>query len=199
MNTELINTKRRALASLLVTGAVAGATAGRWDDAFAIDYLTPDKAQALLLPSASTFVQRGYKLSADQLAAVAKIGRVSSRSADWKIALGLDAQSNVVGAVVVDNVIGKYEMITYAVASDIAGVIKGIEILSYRESHGGEIRLPSWRKQFVGKTNKEPIQVGDDIALISGATLSSVNVTDGVRRISAVLEVLRDSWTKKAG
>ena len=191
--------KRLTLASLLVTGAVASAAAGVSSDAFAIDYLTPDKAQALLLPTAATFVQKGYKLSADQLSAVTKIGRVSSRSADWKVALGLDAQNNVVGAVVIDNVIGKYEMITYAVAVDTAGAIKGIEILSYRESHGGEIRLPSWRKQFAGKTSKESIQVGDDIALISGATLSSVHVTDGVRRISAVLEVLRDSWVKKAG
>lgn len=177
---------------------VAGAAIGGCTRAFAVDYLTPDKAQTLLLPNATIFVQKGYKLSADQLAAVTKIGRVSSRSVEWKVTIGLDAQNNVVGAVVIDNVIGKYEMITYAAAVDTAGVIKGIEILSYRESHGGEIRLPSWRKQFVGKTTKESIQVGDDIALISGATLSSVHVTDGVRRISAVLEVLRDSWAKKA-
>jgi Na+-translocating ferredoxin:NAD+ oxidoreductase RnfG subunit len=90
--------------------------------------------------------------------------------------------------VVVDNVVGKFELITYAVGIALDGSVKQVEILSYRESHGGEIRLPAWRKQFGGKTLAAPIKLGDDIANISGATLSCTHVTEGIRRIVAVVE-----------
>ena len=69
--------------------------------------------------------------------------------------------------------------------------MRQIEILSYRESHGGEIRLPAWRRQFVGKTSAAPLRLGDDISNISGATLSCQHVTDGVRRIVAVVDQAR--------
>jgi Na+-translocating ferredoxin:NAD+ oxidoreductase RnfG subunit len=95
------------------------------------------------------------------------------------------------GVVVADAVIGKFELISYAVGIDGDGAIRQVEILSYRESHGGEIRLPAWRRQFVGKTQAAPLRVGDDIANISGATLSCTHVTEGVRRIVAVVALAR--------
>ena len=87
------------------------------------------------------------------------------------------------GWLLVDRVIGKAELITYALAIDAGGAVKSIEILDYRETHGGEIRLPAWRNQFVGKTVQAPVQLDQDIRNISGATLSSRLVTDGVRRL----------------
>jgi hypothetical protein len=39
----------------------------------------------------------------------------------------------------------------YAVGIAANGKARQIEILNYRESHGYEVRLPAWRKQFVGK------------------------------------------------
>ena len=91
----------------------------------------------------------------------------------------------VLGRVIVDSVLGKFEQIDYAVAVDAAGKVLAIEILTYREGHGGEVRVPSWRNQFVGKTSGDAIHVGSDIANISGATLSCTHVTDGVHRIVA--------------
>jgi len=92
---------------------------------------------------------------------------------------------SVLGRVVVDSVIGKFEQIDYAVALDTSGKVLAVEILTYREGHGGEVRMPSWRNQFVGKTAADAIHVGSDIANISGATLSCTHVTDGVHRIVA--------------
>ena len=90
------------------------------------------------------------------------------------------------GWLVVDQVIGKSDAITYAVALDADGVVTGIDVLEYRETHGSEIRLPAWRKQFVGKTAHDPIRLDADIRNISGATLSCRHVTDGVRRLVAL-------------
>ena len=161
--------------------------------AFAVDYLSAEQARKLLLPAGAQWQDKTAALSADQLAAVARLAGLGARSVAWNIAHALDAQGKYVGSVVMDQVIGKFELITYAVGVDARGAVAGVEILSYRESHGSEIRLPAWRKQFVGKTLAQPIKTGDDIALISGATLSCSHVTDGVRRIAAVLAVLREA------
>lgn len=92
------------------------------------------------------------------------------------------------GWFVVDEVLGKHELITYAVGLDAQGRVRGVEILDYRESHGGEIRDPQWRLQFAGKTARDPLQLDRDIRNISGATLSCRHVTDGVKRILAMYE-----------
>jgi hypothetical protein len=65
--------------------------------------------------------------------------------------------------------------------------VRQVEILSYRESHGYEIRQDAWRAQFVGKGPAAPIRIGDDIRNISGATLSCTHVTDGVHLIVALV------------
>ncbi len=91
----------------------------------------------------------------------------------------------VLGRVIVDSVLGKFEQIDYAVAIDAAGKVLAIEILTYREGHGAEVRLPAWRNQFVGKTAADPMKIGSDIANISGATLSCTHITDGVHRLVA--------------
>ena len=91
----------------------------------------------------------------------------------------------LLGRVLVDAVVGKFELIDYAVAIDAAGKVLAVEILSYRESHGSEVRMPAWRKQFAGKTAADPIRIGADIQNISGATLSCTHVTEGVHRLVA--------------
>src|ERR1700674_388839 len=85
----------------------------------------------------------------------------------------------------VDHVIGKHLYIDYAVALDPGGKVHRVDILQYRESYGGEVREAGWLGQFVGKTAASPLKVGSDIRNISGATLSSLHVTEGVKRILA--------------
>ena len=65
------------------------------------------------------------------------------------------------------------------------GAVRQLEILDYHESYGGEVHLPAWRHQFVGKQHGSPLQLNADIKNISGATLSCGHITDGVRRLLA--------------
>ena len=88
----------------------------------------------------------------------------------------------------VDEVLGKHELITFALALDRQGRVVGIEILDYRESHGGEIRDPRWRAQFAGKSSRDPLQLDRDIRNISGATLSCRHITDGVKHLLEIYE-----------
>jgi len=159
--------------------------------AWAVDYLSASEAEALMFPQADEFASANLRLDSSQMQEIGKRAGIPARSEKWGVRIARRADAPI-GYVVVDNVIGKFELITYAVSVGIDGAIRQIEILSYRESHGGEIRLPAWRKQFLGKTSAGPLRVGDDIANISGATLSCTHVTDGVRRIVAVLQVARE-------
>jgi hypothetical protein len=157
---------------------------------FAVDYLTADQAQAAMFPGADRFEAREVSLTAAQLAAVERNLGAPLRQAHWTLRLAWRGPA-LAGVVVVDDVIGKFERITYAVGLGPDGLIHQVEVLSYRESHGQEVRLAAWRKQFVGKGAASPLRVGEDIAGISGATLSCTHVTEGVRRIASVVAELR--------
>jgi Na+-translocating ferredoxin:NAD+ oxidoreductase RnfG subunit len=93
------------------------------------------------------------------------------------------------GWFIVDEVVGKHEMITYAVGLSPSGTITGIEILEYVESYGYEVAEAQWRKQFVGKNANDPIKLNQDIQNIGGATLSCKHITDGVKRVAVLYEL----------
>jgi len=131
--------------------------------ACAVQYLTIAQAQKLAFPSATGFVEQ-------------QSGRV------WKAQNG----NSAIGLFVFDRVIGKHLYIDYAVALDLSGKVRRVDILQYRESYGGEVRDASWLAQFVGKTSGSALQVDRDIRNISGATLSSHHVTEGVKKILAL-------------
>lgn len=157
--------------------------------ALAVDYLSAEQAQRLMFPQADAFELRELPLDAALAQQLAAAG-VKPLAPRLQVRLARQGGA-VIGFVVVDEVIGKFERITYAVGMEPDGRVRQVEVLSYRESHGHEIRLPAWRKQFVGKTAAAPLQVGEDIANISGATLSCTHVTEGVRRIVIWLDLLR--------
>jgi Na+-translocating ferredoxin:NAD+ oxidoreductase RnfG subunit len=136
--------------------------------AHAVQYLTIPEAQRRAFPSATNFT-------------VVQTDRI------WRA----EAGNRVIGFFIFDRVIGKHLYIDYSIALDPSGRIRQVDILQYRESYGGEIRSPSWLAQFIGKSNASPLQVGHDIRNISGATLSSHHVTEGIKRIMTIADRLK--------
>jgi Na+-transporting NADH:ubiquinone oxidoreductase subunit NqrC len=168
--------------TLLVAGAASA-------PAFATQYLTPEQAQKLMFPEADSFRAQPLSLDAAQMKQVEQLAGLPARSVQWRVVAALKGEA-LLGYVVLDDVIGKFELISYAVGLNPDASIRQVEILTYRESHGGEVRLPAWRKQFVGKTARGGgLVLGTGVANISGATLSCTHITDGVRRIAAVAQV----------
>src|SRR5436190_1223842 len=98
--------------------------------AFAVDYLTFEQAAALIFPDADRFEAREIELDAAQLQSLAEAG-VRGRSARWTARIARHGETTL-GVVVADAVIGKFELISYAVGIDSAGTIRQIAILSYR-------------------------------------------------------------------
>ena len=169
------------------TGAALAAASVSAD---ATQYATPEEAARRCFPEATAFKDSTVQLGPDEMRAVAQAAGVPARSAAWRVMTALNGDVPL-GVVVFDGVIGKYELIDYAVGIATDGKLRNVEILNYRESHGFEVRLPAWRKQFVGKGADAALRVGEDIANISGATLSTTHITDGVRRIVAVVSTLK--------
>jgi Na+-transporting NADH:ubiquinone oxidoreductase subunit NqrC len=157
--------------------------------AFAADYLTIPQAQQALFPEAERFVDAAVELSDEQRKAIEKLSGVRQRwkkQAVWRA----ERQGEPIGWFVVDDVVGKHEFITYAAALSAEGKVRGIEILSYRETHGYQVRNPDWRAKFVGKTAADPFKLDEDIPNISGATLSCYNVARGVKRLLALQQLV---------
>ncbi len=152
--------------------------------AYAESYLTEDQAAAVLFPGVK--LEAGWvPLTPEQIKNIEKSSGEQVRERRIRMWRGTTE------VMIVDRVIGKHELITYAVAILPDGKVKGVEILDYRESYGYEIRRPKWRRHFVGKSLQDPLKLNKDIPNISGATLSCLHVTNGIRRILNVYEILR--------
>jgi hypothetical protein len=176
----------RDLAALAVAGlATMGAPV---EIVVAAEYLSVEGAQKALFPQAERFEEVALSLSPAQKLEVARLAgpqppHRSLRS--WKALRG----GELLGYVFVDEVVGKEDFITYAAGIDAAGRLGTLEVLAYRESHGGEIRGAAWRHQFDGRQGLEQLRVQADIKNIAGATLSCGHVTQGVRWLVALWEV----------
>ena len=140
-------------------------------------YLTVEQAQKSLCKGL-TLRAANVELTKEQMKSIHAACKVRVRNSKinaWKTSDG--------GWFIVDQIIGKHEFIDMAVALSPAGKVKGVDILEYRESYGHEVINPKWLAQFIGKSPGQELAVDKQIRNISGATLSSVHVTEGVRRL----------------
>jgi len=159
--------------------------------AFAADYLTDIQAQKIIFSKADKFVKVNIELNDDQLDSIKSKSGVRQRTKKpliWKA----EIKGEALGYFFVDEVIGKHEYITYALGINTKGETIGIEIMSYRETHGGEVKDSNWRSKFVGKKITDPFKLDVDVPNISGATLSCRNVLDGVKRLLVLHEMVKN-------
>ena len=87
------------------------------------------------------------------------------------------AAGKVLGWCLFDDQIGQHEPITFGVQLDASGSLVRIEVVTFREKRGSEIRSKRFRKQFTGKRMGDPLRLNSDIQAVSGATYSSRSAT----------------------
>jgi len=156
--------------------------------AFAIDYFTAEQAIKQIFPEAQGFKPLLVKLNGAQKDKIKSIAGVKQRWDEQKV-WRVEKDGKLEGWFIVDDVVGKHEFITYGTGITPDGHVVGIEIMSYRETKGDQVRDAGWRKHFAGKTLADPFKLDEDVPNISGATLSSRNVLDGVKRLLALQKV----------
>jgi Na+-translocating ferredoxin:NAD+ oxidoreductase RnfG subunit len=155
----------------------------------AAKYMTLEQAQALIFDQAKEFVPVVINLTPAQIERIERQSRVKVRVPEqhlWEAR----AAGKLLGWFILDQVIGKHELITYAVGINPDGSVKQFQVIEYREAYGSQVRYVQWRDQFVGKTLADPLEVGTDIVNISGATMSSQHVTEGIKRLLAFHQVV---------
>lgn len=157
----------------------------------ATDYLSIEDAQKITFPEGKEFKVAHVVFTEEQKQKIESESGISVTSRAQKIWQVLGEDNKPLGWFVVDYVIGKHMLIDYAVAINSEREVLDVEILSYRESYGGEIRSRNWLEQFKGKDHLDTLTLNKDITNIGGATLSSRHVTEGIKRILATLNVTK--------
>ncbi len=156
---------------------------------YATTYHTVESAQKACFPDGTEFTPADVKLTKEQMKAIEQDSGVRVRldtQKVWKASRG----GQPAGWFIVDEVLGKHEYITWALALKADGSVQSIEVMDYRETYGYEIRNADWRAQFLGKKHGAKLKLDDDIRNVSGATLSCRHITDGVKRLLAFYELV---------
>lgn len=78
----------------------------------------------------------------------------------------------------------------YLVLFDKDLIILKSKVLIYREDYGGEIGSKRWLKQFIGKTENDTLVYRDNIAAISGATISVKAMTSAINTLLRSIKIL---------
>ena len=109
-----------------------------------------------------------------------------------------ETAGKVDGYALIDDENGEHLPITFAVKITPSGAVERQEIVAYREPRGDEVRDLGFRRQFVGKTALDPICPDRDIAVVSGATISSRAMAVGVKRALVLFDLFVRSGTLAA-
>lgn len=150
-------------------------------------YLTPEQALELAFPNADRIETQTLRIDAKLKTDIQKRIKTLVRFSKMDVHIGMN-EGKPMGYAMIHNVKGRVRPITFMVVIGTGGKIQRVEILAYRESHGGEIRYPSFLKQFAGKGILDPIRNKRDIRNISGATISCRSIADGVRVLLSLWE-----------
>jgi hypothetical protein len=172
-------------------GGASIVAALQFRSAFAAQFATTEQAQRALFPRADRFEELALHLDAQELMTIAKLAGPQPRHGAlraWSAFTG----ASLIGHFFVDEVVGRQDLITYAAGIDQQGKLSPIEVLAYRESHGGEIRNAAWCAQFKGR-DLSNLRFRSDIKNIAGATLSSEHVTQGARWLVALWQIALSS------
>ena len=84
-----------------------------------------------------------------------------------------------------DQVYGLNDIVTYLLGVNPRGEITGLEILTCAEGYCDSVFTPQWRAQMA-RARHGHWMPGDVVPLLSGATLSTTHIAEGVKKLLAI-------------
>ncbi|MBZ0165346.1 MAG: FMN-binding protein [Candidatus Omnitrophica bacterium] len=176
--------KKILLITMLILGAAASASG---------EYLiSADKALKKMYKKATHFERRLVSLNDDQQRRIEEDAQIRFGPSHVPQLVVYTAYEGdlIVGRIIEDTVVGKWGPIHYMTAFDTAGTVREVVVLDYHEIRGKPAAKRRFLKQYKGKNAADPIRVRKDIDGITGATITSRSLTDGVRKTAHVLGIL---------
>lgn len=147
-------------------------------------FLTPEEALAEVFPAGYYYQTDTLRFSPEELQAAQQVlRRTAPLDSVLVVTRVYDRQGKFLGYAVITEELGKYRPITFIVGVRPDFSVEKVAVMVYRESHGGQVRLPRFLYQYRGKTLQDPIQTHRDIVNISGATISVNSLNRGVKKV----------------
>jgi hypothetical protein len=154
--------------------------------------LAKDEALALAFPDAERIEERVVILDEAQKAAVEKRAGSKLESQLWTVHVGWRG-GTVLGFAIIDSHVVRTLPEAFMVVLEPDGRVRKVEILAFYEPPE-YMPAERWVRQFEGRALDGELALRRAIQGITGATLSAVAMTAGVRRALALFEVaVRDA------
>ena len=150
-------------------------------------FSTMDEALKTLLPGASDIKEEVKALTAEQKKIVADKAKVEFDPENDKDYHFYVSSS---GTAVLNTVKGKWGPIKFMMSFNEQGKIKDLVVLELTERRGRPVKERKFLGQYIGKSALDPIKLNKDIKGIAGATISSRQMSDGIRKLVNIYELL---------
>jgi len=105
----------------------------------------------------------------------------------------IQKNDELLGYAFVDNASSKTAKFDYLVLFNDKLQITSSKVLIYREEYGGEIGSTRWLKQFLGLSGNDRVKMGDNIDVISGATISVRSMTRAMDDVLQTIGLLQEN------
>ncbi|HKX12565.1 MAG TPA: FMN-binding protein [bacterium] len=151
-------------------------------------FLTPADAIKLIFKDSQEVIKEDHPIGSEQRRqAQAALGYDLPKS-QYTFYIGRTG-GQIDGYAIIDEQVGKVQPITFISRINPDGTVAAVEIMVYRESHGGDVASKRFLKQFRDKSLNSELRLHGDIVNISGATLSSHALVVGVKRALALWQI----------
>ncbi len=152
-------------------------------------YLKPSEALKLIFKDSQEVVKEDHPLSPELKAQFQQQLKYEAPKDSYTFYLG-KTNGKVDGYALIDEQVGKVQPITFVTRINPQGQVDTVEIMVYRESHGGEVTSKRFLNQFRQKSLNNELRLHGDIINVSGATLSSNALVIGVKRALVLWRLL---------
>lgn len=151
-------------------------------------FLKPSDALKLIFKDSQEVIQEDHPVTADVSAKAGEKLKYDLPKDHYTFYIG-KTNGRIDGYALIDDQVGKVQPITFVTRISPEGKVDAVEIMVYRESHGGEVASRRFLNQFRQKSLNDELRLHGDIINVTGATLSSGALVTGVKRALVLWQI----------
>ncbi len=168
-----------------ILGQSISVLSGITAEVYAEVLISVENALEVLLPEAESYEEEIKTLSDHQIKEIETKAEISFHPGDtgkFRFYVA-KKEGKPTGYAAVDVVDGKWGPIYYMLALEPDGSVRDVLVLEYQEKRGRPVAKKRFLKQFIGKSQTDEIRFQKDIRGVTGASISSRGMADGVRKM----------------